>query len=148
MGLGAGDDDAIKPAIPEIVKIEVETAQMPLSALGSRNSGQGVKLHHDWDAARGDIEQLEELEFGVLERRVGHIFDERKSDALAVPDVTADRTRSLIRPTSRNSPTFNDQRHIAPPRPKCSVSRDFTVLPLPRPGTDPQECRQCARCPR
>jgi len=59
MGLGAGDNDAIKPAIPEIVKIEVEAVQMPLSALGSRNPGQGVQLHYDWKVARRDIEQLE-----------------------------------------------------------------------------------------
>ena len=68
MRFGPGNNHAVKPVLPQILEREVETVQMPLSAIGARNSGQRVQFDVDRDIAGRNIEKFEELQFRVFQR--------------------------------------------------------------------------------
>jgi hypothetical protein len=56
---------------------------MLLTSFGSREFRQRVKLNVHGDIAGGGIEELEELHFGVFERGVRHVVNQRDVDALS-----------------------------------------------------------------
>src|SRR5439155_23779637 len=111
--LGAGDDDGIEIAIPEIVEIKVEGSQMRLTALTPRNTWQGIKLDVDGSPARCLVQQFEKLHFGVLEGGVGHIVHEpylERFSGVAVDRHYRLRTLSFC-PARRDPTTLNHYSH-------------------------------------
>src|SRR3984957_16831031 len=109
---------------------------MANSTIRPRNAGKRVKLEDNGNVSRGDVQELKELQLGVSESRIGHVIDEREIYALRGRAVTVTRNRDggrlFLRPTTRNSPALNHQRHI--------------ISPFPAPASDLREYRRCVRC--
>jgi hypothetical protein len=90
---------------------------MTMSAIGSRNSGERVKLQVDGEIARCVVEEIEELQLGVLQGGVWHVVNERNIQLLGGRGAssTAPAAGSIPSPARWYSATLNNQRHVTPP---------------------------------
>ena len=113
----AGHDDAIKPAVQEILDAEIEVAQMLLSCIAPRKIGQRVKLQGNRGIAGSSIEEFEELHFGVFQRGVRHVVDQRDSNGRHFPGVCGWGVRTIFpRQQIWNAPAVNYDRHFLSPK--------------------------------
>jgi hypothetical protein len=85
---------------------------MALSTISTRYPSQGIKLEKYQSIPRRVIQKLKELELSIFNRGIGHVIDERKTNALRSLDIEINRNydaRSfLLHPTTRNSPALDD----------------------------------------
>ena len=76
-GLGAGDDGAVESVAQKFSAAGIEIIQMLLARFVAGKIGQREKLQADGEVAGGFAEEFEELKFGVFERGIGHVVDQR-----------------------------------------------------------------------
>src|SRR5881409_356915 len=98
-------------------------------------------------AGRG-VEQIEELQLGVFESRVGHVVNERDLEARGVEG--SDRAdRFFLRQAGWNSASIHYDGHVRPLKPMTILMQaNFRWLPSQVPERNLQLYRRCGRCPR
>ena len=124
--LSAGDDHAVEGRVPEFVAVVVEAVEVALSAVGAGDTGERVELDDDGNVAGSDVEQIEELQFRVFERGVGHVVDEGETDALVEGEVAVG-AGFLLRPTAGDASAFDDQWHGLPLLPSGAKALDISI---------------------
>src|SRR3989442_10800264 len=116
MRFGARHDDPVKLAAQKVVNPKVEVAEMLHAPSASGNLGEGIKPEMHWEVAGRGVEQIEELQLGVFESRVGHVVNERDLEARGVEG--SDRAdRSFLRQAGWNSPSIHYDGHVRPLKP-------------------------------
>src|SRR5580700_11499031 len=88
---------------------------MALTAIGSWNPLQRIQRKQYWNITRCAVEEVKELDLGILKRGIRHVVDEREANPFR---SLVDRSRAGIdffRPKARNPP-LNDQWHLIPLR--------------------------------
>src|SRR2546426_10107056 len=100
-----------------------------MSAIAPRNPRKRVKFKGDWNVAGRGVEKLEKLLFGIFQRGIRHVVDERNSDALCPHALTVRRSGCkhavLACPKRRAFAAIYDEWHTTPPDPATSAVMPF-----------------------